>query len=158
MDPLYTFGNNRVYVLKFMPVSRWLRLNKHIIRIGKIYFWPNGIRGVSAAWYRTDLNKDEFVTLSLFPVLRFTALRTKGADVYFNYSVAGPTYISKTLLDGQLTGKHFTFQDFMAMGMFAGKNRNLNAELRIAHYSNGNIFTQNAGVKIPLTFNLGYCF
>lgn len=114
--------------------------------------------GVSASWYRTDLNKDEFFALSLFPVFRFTALRTKAADIYFNYSVAGPTFISKTLLDGQLTGKKFTFQDFMAMGMYAGKHRSLNAELRIAHYSNGNIFTQNAGVKIPLTFNLGYTF
>ncbi len=114
--------------------------------------------GVSASWWRTDLNQDEFITLSLFPVLRFTALRTKNTDVYFNYSVAGPTYISKTLLDGQFTGKKFTFQDFMGMGMYAGKNRNLNAELRIAHYSNGNLFTTNAGVKIPLTFNLGYTF
>ncbi|HEX7847285.1 MAG TPA: acyloxyacyl hydrolase [Chitinophagaceae bacterium] len=114
--------------------------------------------GVSASWYRTDLNKEEFFALSVFPVLRFTVLRMKATDIYFNYSVAGPSYISKTVLDGQLTGKKFTFQDFMAMGMYAGKNRNLNAELRIAHYSNGNIFTQNAGVKIPLTFNLGYTF
>ncbi|MBK6826807.1 MAG: acyloxyacyl hydrolase [Chitinophagaceae bacterium] len=28
--------------------------------------------------------------------------------------------------------------------------------IRIAHYSNGNLFPQNDGVKIPLTFNLGY--
>jgi hypothetical protein len=28
--------------------------------------------------------------------------------------------------------------------------------VKINHYSNGNIFTQNAGVKIPLTFSVGY--
>ena len=114
--------------------------------------------GVSASWWRTDINKDEFVTLSIFPVLQWTAIRTKAADIYFNYSVAGPTFITKTFLDEQFTGKKFTFQDFMSMGMYAGKDRKLNAELRISHYSNGNIFTNNAGVKIPLTFNLGYTF
>ena len=46
----------------------------------------------------------------------------------------------------------------MGIGVFAGKNRHLNASVKINHYSNGNIFTQNAGVKIPLTFSLGYAF
>jgi hypothetical protein len=39
-----------------------------------------------------------------------------------------------------------------------GKKRKLNAELRIAHYSNGNIFPFNEGVKVPMTFNLGWAF
>ncbi|HWJ25865.1 MAG TPA: acyloxyacyl hydrolase, partial [Flavisolibacter sp.] len=78
--------------------------------------------------------------------------------LYFNYSVAGPSYISKVVIDSSETGKHFTFQDFMGMGIFAGKNRHLNAEIKIQHYSNGNIFPRNAGVKVPLTFNLGYAF
>jgi hypothetical protein len=54
------------------------------------------------------------------------------------------------------TGKHFTFHDFMGIGTYAGLKRNIYAGLRIAHYSNGNIFPQNDGVMIPLTFNLGY--
>ena len=77
---------------------------------------------------------------------------------YFVYSLVGPTYISKTTLDGLDTGRHFTFQDFMGIGAFFGKARRFNAGIKINHYSNGNIFTQNAGVKIPLTFSLGYVF
>jgi hypothetical protein len=42
--------------------------------------------------------------------------------------------------------------------MFFGKDRRLNAELGIKHYSNGNIFTQNASIKIPLTLTLGLTF
>jgi hypothetical protein len=40
--------------------------------------------------------------------------------------------------------------------MFFGKSRNLNAELKIGHYSNGNVFPQNGAIKIPLSLNVGY--
>jgi hypothetical protein len=114
--------------------------------------------GVNASYWVSEKNEDKFATVSLFPLLRFTAIRSKGADIYFNYSVAGPTYISRTITDDENTGRHFTFQDFMGMGAFIGSHKNLNAEIRIMHYSNGNIFPENVGHMIPLTFNLGYCF
>ena len=114
--------------------------------------------GASAGFYRTRQNGDRFYTLSVYPLFRFTFLRTRLADMYFAYSLAGPTYISKIMLDGLDTGRHFTFQDFMGFGWFAGRSRRLNAGVKINHYSNGNIFTQNAGVKIPLTFSVGYAF
>jgi len=79
-------------------------------------------------------------------------------DAYFYYSVAGPSYISKAIIDGVETGEHFTFQDTMGAGIFFGEKRNMNAELKIGHYSNGNIFPLNGAVKIPLSLNLGYAF
>jgi hypothetical protein len=84
--------------------------------------------------------------------------RCVGADAYFAYSVAGPTFISKVLLDDLDTGHHFTFQDFMSVGVFAGRNRHINVGVKINHFSNGNIFTQNAGITIPLTVAAGYAF
>ena len=114
--------------------------------------------GASAGAWRSRRNKDRFYTLSLYPLLRFTLLRTKPADLYVAYSLVGPTYISKTVLDDLNTGHHFTFQDFMGVGVFAGQTRHLNLGIKINHYSNGNIFTENAGVKIPLTISLGYAF
>ena len=114
--------------------------------------------GVSAGTYRTQQLDDHFATVSFYPLLRLTFLRTAAADMYFVYSLAGPTYISETVLDGRDTGRHFTFQDFMGVGFFIGKARRFNAGVKINHYSNGNIFTQNAGVKIPLTISLGYTF
>jgi Lipid A 3-O-deacylase (PagL)/OmpA-like transmembrane domain len=114
--------------------------------------------GADFSYWQSRRNKDKFCTVSLFPLLRFTAVRSKSADIYFNYSVAGPTFISKIVIDSHNTGKHFTFQDFMGMGIYTGRNRNFNAEIRIMHYSNGNIFPQNVGLMIPLTFNVGYAF
>ena len=55
-------------------------------------------------------------------------------------------------------GIAFTFQDFMGFGVYLGPRRQFNVGVKINHYSNGNIFTENAGVKIPYTFNLGYTF
>jgi hypothetical protein len=114
--------------------------------------------GASAGFYKTREHDDRFFTLSVYPLFRFTFLRARLADMYFAYSLAGPTYLSKVVLDDLDTGRHFTFQDFMGIGWFAGANRNLNFGVKINRYSNGNIFTQNAGVKIPLTFSIGYAY
>jgi hypothetical protein len=46
----------------------------------------------------------------------------------------------------------------MGAGIFAGEKKRINAEVRIAHYSNGNLIPKNDGVKIPLTFNVGWTF
>lgn len=113
--------------------------------------------GTAFTEWRSRQN-DRFRTLSVYPLARFTFLRLKPADVYASYSVAGPTYISRVVIDGLHTGSHFTFQDFMALGLFIGPQRRLNVEINMNHYSNGNILTENAGVKIPLAFKLGYAF
>jgi hypothetical protein len=114
--------------------------------------------GASASSWLTDENGDAFRTLSAYPMFRFFMARTQPADVYFNYSLAGPTFISEPILDGQETGTRFTFQDFMGIGGLIGKDRRLNVEIGIKHYSNGNLFTTNASVKIPVTFSIGYAF
>jgi len=114
--------------------------------------------GANFSLMQTDVTKENFYALSLFPAFRINFLHSKQLDAYFYYIVAGPTFISKTILDGHDTGKHFTFYDAMATGVFFGNDRQYNAELRIAHYSNGNLFPENGGVKVPLTLNIGYAF
>ncbi|HEY1308205.1 MAG TPA: acyloxyacyl hydrolase [Vicinamibacterales bacterium] len=114
--------------------------------------------GVSYSEWRSRNDDNGFRTLSFFPVLRFNVFRAKPADVYVSFSEAGPTYISRVVIDGLQTGSHFTFQDFMAVGMFVGRNRRLNVELNLNHYSNGNLMADNAGVTVPLALKLGYAF
>ena len=77
--------------------------------------------GASTSVWRSQGDRVKFFTLSAYPVLRFTLVRTKPADFYVCYSLAGPTYISRSIIDGLDTGRHFTFQDFIGMGVFAGK-------------------------------------
>lgn len=138
-------------------MKRGLLLNyqRNIFHSRKVFAldWGAGI-----GFWKSNKNKQTFFTISAYPVFRFNFLRSQTTDFYFEYSVAGPTYISKLLIDGKHTGEHFTFQDMMGLGFFTGKKKNINAGLRIAHYSNGNLFPQNDGLMIPLTFSLGYAF
>ena len=39
-----------------------------------------------------------------------------------------------------------------------GQRKRLNAEIRISHYSNGNLFPRNAGVTVPITVIVGRFF
>ena len=48
--------------------------------------------------------------------------------------------------------------DTIGVGAFFGENRTMNAEVKIGHYSNGNIFPENDAVKVPLSINIGYAF
>jgi hypothetical protein len=114
--------------------------------------------GVSAGFWQSQANHARFVTLSLYPLLRLTFIRTARADVFFEYSLAGPTMISRRVIDGQQTGERFTFQDFMGIGAFVGPRRNVRIGIKVGHYSNGNLFAANPGVNVPLTFSLGYGF
>jgi len=114
--------------------------------------------GINTSIWQTNVNRETFFTASIFPVFRFNFLHTKPVDFYFYYSVAGPTFMSKKVLDDFEMGAHFTFMDNMGIGAFFGKKRNLNTEIKIGHYSNGNIFPENKSVKVPLSLNLGFAF
>ena len=114
--------------------------------------------GVGIGSWKTRYSGEEFFTLSAYPVARFNAIRSPAADFYFEYTAAGPTFISRHILENARMGKKFTFYDAMGIGMFAGKKKNINAGIRIAHFSNGNIFPNNTGVKVPLSFSFGYAF
>jgi len=114
--------------------------------------------GANISFWESNGNRERFYTLSIFPLLRANFLRTKSADFYLLYSIAGPTYISKYDIDGMALGSHFTFQDHLGLGTFFGAQRKLNIEIKIGHYSNGDLLPENEGVKIPLSLNMGYAF
>ncbi len=115
--------------------------------------------GASVAFWRSRDRNEAFGAISLYPVLRFTLVRADHADLFLSYSVAGPTFISAKVLDGEEIGTNrFTFQDMMGIGAFLGRDRRAMVGVFISHYSNGNLFARNAGVAVPLTFSLGYTF
>ena len=114
--------------------------------------------GASVTAFQSELTNENVFAFSIFPTLRFYILRKKGFDFYANYSIIGPTFLTISDIDGLKSGPKITYQDTMGFGIFFGKERKYNFELRIMHYSNGNIFTRNDGVAIPLQFTLGKTF
>ncbi|WP_223267217.1 acyloxyacyl hydrolase [Polaribacter sp. IC073] len=114
--------------------------------------------GVSITAFQTEATNESVFAFSIFPTMRFYLLRKEGFDMYANYSLIGPTFLTKSNIDTLETGPKTTFQDTMGLGVFFGKQRDYNFELRIMHYSNGNIFTKNSGVAIPIQFTFGKTF
>ena len=92
--------------------------------------------GASVTAFQSELTSENVMAFSIFPVLRFYLLRKKEFDFYANYSLIGPTYITKSNIDGFESGPKITYQDTMGFGVFFGKDRKYNFELRIMHYSN----------------------
>lgn len=139
-----------------------LNYQRNVFHSAKLFSLDWGIN--ASAWQTTGTHKgvmgksEQFFTFSIFPVFRLNFLQTKLFDAYFYYTVAAPTFISKKIIDGYDTGQKFTFMDNMGAGIFFGEDRRYNAELKIGHYSNGNIFPHNDAVKIPLSLNIGYVF
>jgi len=128
---------------------------RNVFHTSKIFALDIG--GSFGSW-QSKVNEQNFYAFSIYPLLRFNVLRYRLADVYFFYSVAGPSFISQTQIDGHDTGKHFTFRDVMGVGSYLGHSHLVNTEISIGHFSNGNLFPNNAAVKIPLSFSLGYAF
>ncbi len=114
--------------------------------------------GTSISYWKSHVEHQGFATVSAYPLLRFTLVRTKPADYFVMYSFAGPTYISRVIIDSLGTGGHWTFQDFMGAGAFFGKDRKASFAIKISHYSNGNLFIDNAALKVPVTLSFGYAF
>ena len=78
--------------------------------------------------------------------------------MFASYSLAGPSYLSRRVIDGFDTSSRFTFQDMLAFGCYAGSRRQLFVQIDVSHFSNGNIFPGNPGVKVPLTITVGRAF
>jgi hypothetical protein len=114
--------------------------------------------GASASYWTSNGNETIFRTLSVYPLFRFFLVRSGPADVYFSYSLAGPTYISHTMIDGRDTGERFTFQDFMGVGSFIGEARRMNVEAGSKPSWTGNLLSSNASIKVPLTLTFGFTF
>jgi opacity protein-like surface antigen len=114
--------------------------------------------GVNLSRWVSKEKAEVFYGISLFPALKFWIIRSDKIDFYLTLGLAGPTFLSKKIIDDIDTGEHFTFYDFVGIGAFVGKNKHLNVYIQVAHYSNGNLFPENRGIRIPMTTNIGYAF
>jgi hypothetical protein len=108
-------------------------------------------------WTSSQLQQN-FTTVSIFPEIKLWLVRCPRFDLYFTYSLAGPTIISRKRIDNYDTGTNFTFEDFIGFGTYLGKAKHFNMNIQLMHFSNGNLFPENPGVDVPLMFGLGYSF
>jgi opacity protein-like surface antigen len=157
VNDFFTTGKTRIFWHGTVEVANGLSVEyrRNIFHTRRFFAldWGAG----TSSW-KSRINGQRFYTASLYPVLRVPLVRTNPFESYFSYSLAGPALITRTDIDGQVTGRKFTFQDFMGIGFYLSRKRRVTGEVRIQHYSNGNLFSQNPGITIPLGFYLGSTF
>lgn len=112
--------------------------------------------GANIARYRSD--EQNLYSASVFLALRVWFLRDREFRPYFVWSVAGPSWISRRVWGSTQLGEHFIFQDFIGLGAEFGAKHVFDASIKIVHYSNGDLFTQNSGFEVPVVISLGYVF
>ena len=133
----------------------WIRYDRNVFHTHKIFSFD---WGVSFSTYHSKMNNNLFAAFSVYPLLRFWFLHSQFIDLYFSYSAAGPTVLTRRIIDNADMGGHFIFQDLMGFGGFFGKNKHFNLNVKIGHYSNGNLFPRNPGLDVPITLTIGYAF
>jgi hypothetical protein len=163
--PLLGYGANRL-LSRQVPIFWGGKIN---VRTGAAIHYQRNVfhtrkrfgfdLGASLSRYESAQNHDTFTAVSLYPQLRFMLVRTSRADLYVAYSVAGPTFISRKVIDDRETGLHrFTFQDGLGLGVYLGRDKHATFGIKLGHYSNGNLVGGNPGIAVPIAFELGYAF
>ena len=110
----------------------------------------------SLSWW--EIQSQSQVALSFFFVLRFWLFRMDSFNPYIAWSIAGPTLLSRRTFDNANLGGHFIFQDFLGIGVVIGRNHHVDISLKMYHYSNGDLFLNNAGFDVPTVLTVGYIF
>lgn len=147
--PVFWYGDVKASNTISLNYHRTVYKGKKIFTIGY---------GASLVAFESSIEREWVYAVSVYPQLNFFFWRNNHFNMYGTYSVVGPTFLSEEDIEGQETGPKITYQDFMGVGAYFGKDNSLNAEIKIIHYSNGNWFNKNAGVAVPLVFSVGYAF
>ena len=158
-------GVNKYFTVGYLPIfwsgdlktrnGGWVMYERNVFHTHKRFSLDVG---TSISSYHTAVNNTSFQAFSVFPQIRVWLVRAQSADVYFVYSIAGPTYLTRDNMDNVYLGGHFSFQDTLGFGVFLGIEKHVNLDCRIGHYSNGNTLPINPGVEVPLVVSLGYAF
>ncbi len=109
-------------------------------------------------WYVT--NNTPYRNLNIYsiaPVFRFNIKEYQYITPFIDLSI-GLAYLTKTHIDHQNLGIHFAFQDQLGIGFSFGQQKQWSTSLNALHYSNGSLCSKNAGITVPIMFNLSYHF
>jgi opacity protein-like surface antigen len=156
---------NKYFTVHYLPIfwtgdlntqsGGWVMYQRNVFHTHKRFSFD---WGVSISTYNSAVNDSSFQAISIYPAIRWWFFRSNPADIYFFYSIAGPTYLTRDNMDNVYLGGHFSFQDLLGIGFFLGPEKNVNVSAIIGHYSNGNLLPNNPGVQIPMVISVGWAF
>jgi hypothetical protein len=95
--------------------------------------------------------------LAVAPVFRYHFLPGNNIDPFIDASV-GAGYMSTSKFDDRDLGIRYTFQDTAGLGVLLGQEQQFSIAVRIVHYSNAGLSSENRGFTIPVIASLRFNF
>ena len=156
---------NKYFTVGYLPIfwtgdvntrnGGWLMYTRNFFHTHKMFSLDVG---ASISSYHSRVNNTPFQAFSIFPEMKLWLIRSLSCDFYFLYAIAGPTYLTRSVIDNIDVGGRFTFQDLLGVGFYLGKAKNFNLGFTLGHYSNGNLLPNNPGIQVPMVISMGYSF
>ena len=112
--------------------------------------------GANFAWW-SDKSQIQLALAGYF-VFRFWLFRTQTFNPYIEWSIAGPSIISRRFFNNHNLGSRFIFQDFLGIGAVVGRAQHIVISFKMVHYSNGDLFMHNDGFNVPIVLSIGFVF
>lgn len=107
---------------------------------------------------RWRMAQDQIFTTSAFLSCRLWLLHLPFAHTYAEYSVFGPTLLSKEHFHDQTFGTNFLFQSFYGAGVELGEGRGFSIDLKIVRYTKTSEPTADYSIYVPILVSMGYLF
>lgn len=107
---------------------------------------------------RWESQQDQLTTGSLFLSGRLWVLHLLFLHPYVEYSLFGPTLVSKSAFAGLEFGSRFLFQNFFGVGVELGSERALSVDLKMLRYYESDNFQPKKGFRVPLVASVGISF
>ncbi len=167
VNRLYISGFDSTYLPKDTPTPpkplMWIAQLKtdravnagfeHLIFDYKNYF--ELYLGCSGAYLETfGVKSDQMFAVSSYVLARVYIVKRKGAALFFLYSPAGPSMLSKSTFSTTGWSNHFVFQNQFGIGVSHNRFPGVEFFIKQYHYSNGGIFPINGGADIRLSVGM----
>ncbi len=107
---------------------------------------------------RWESGLEQLVTGSAFLSGRLWVFHLLFFHPYFEYSLLGPTIISKDSFANMQFKSNILFQNFFGVGMDIGESRGFSVDLKTIRYYESDNFHPQDGFRVPIIASVGVIF
>lgn len=104
------------------------------------------------------MNGDKIYSTSCFLSGKMWILHLPFLHTYLEYSMFGPTALSKEVFGSLHFGSNFLFQNFFGIGVEVGEGSGFCVDLRIFRYTEKDFKKPAALFQVPITLSVGLLF
>jgi hypothetical protein len=112
--------------------------------------------GISGGFLESFGEKEDSIqTFGGYLMARLYFVKVRNFQMFFMWSPAGPSFLTKREFATTEFSNLFVFQDQFGIGIRVKGKREYDFFVKLYHFSNGDIFPINGGIDIPLLIGFG---